>query len=108
MLQYTAIKKEEPNALHFFRIRKFNEQLFDDAVTDSRQLQITLHYPNKEHVSCSPMSGTDDDGATCEGQQQMRAREVLYASSLPLWVRAGGGRDSHTHDKGQTRERAYL
>jgi len=42
MRQYTAIKKEHPNALLFFRLGDFYELFFDDAVNAARELQITL------------------------------------------------------------------
>ena len=42
MRQYTAIKKEHPHALLFFRLGDFYELFFDDAVVASKELQITL------------------------------------------------------------------
>ncbi|HXZ80482.1 MAG TPA: DNA mismatch repair protein MutS [Terriglobales bacterium] len=48
MRQYTAIKKQHPNALLFFRLGDFYELFFDDAVVASRELQITLTSRNKE------------------------------------------------------------
>jgi DNA mismatch repair protein MutS len=57
MRQYTAIKKEHPNALLFFRLGDFYELFFDDAVTASRELQITLTSRNKEKGIAIPMCG---------------------------------------------------
>src|SRR5512142_1038434 len=57
MRQYAAIKKEHPNALLFFRLGDFYELFFDDAVTASRELQITLTSRNKEKGVAVPMCG---------------------------------------------------
>ena len=57
MRQYTAIKKEHPNALLFFRLGDFYELFFEDAVTASRELQITLTSRNKEKGIAIPMCG---------------------------------------------------
>ncbi len=199
MRQYTAIKKEHPNALLFFRLGDFYELFFDDAVTASRELQITLTSRNKEKGIAIPMcgvpyhaaenyiaklirkgfkvaiceqmedprlakklvrrevtrvvtpgtaadsslgseennflaaicsnkdlagfaaldlstgefratefSGPDAERRIFEELQQLRPREILYASSLPLFDRTGGDRASQIPDKGQTRERADL
>lgn len=57
MRQYTAIKKQHPNALLFFRLGDFYELFFDDAVTAARELQITLTSRNKEKDQAIPMCG---------------------------------------------------
>src|SRR5438132_99948 len=57
MRQYTAIKKEHPHALLFFRLGDFYELFFDDAVVASRELQITLTSRNKEKGIAVPMCG---------------------------------------------------
>src|ERR671925_404748 len=57
MRQYTAIKKEHPNALLFFRLGDFYELFFDDAVVAARELQITLTSRNKEKGVSVPMCG---------------------------------------------------
>src|SRR5512142_1123638 len=57
MRQYAAIKKEHPQALLFFRLGDFYELFFDDAVTASRELQITLTSRNKEKGVPVPMCG---------------------------------------------------
>lgn len=57
MRQYSAIKKQHPNALLFFRLGDFYELFFDDAVTASRELQITLTSRNKEKDIAVPMCG---------------------------------------------------
>src|SRR5579872_4349255 len=57
MRQYTAIKKDHPTALLFFRLGDFYELFFDDAVLASRELQITLTSRNKEKGIAVPMCG---------------------------------------------------
>ncbi len=57
MRQYTAIKKEHPNALLFFRLGDFYELFFEDAVVAARELQITLTSRNKEKGVAVPMCG---------------------------------------------------
>ena len=42
MRQWTAAKRENPDALLFFRMGDFYELFYDDAVTVSRELQLTL------------------------------------------------------------------
>ncbi|HSM86012.1 MAG TPA: hypothetical protein VLT16_07675, partial [Candidatus Limnocylindrales bacterium] len=57
MRQYTAIKKQHPNALLFFRLGDFYELFFEDAVVAARELQITLTSRNKEKDQAIPMCG---------------------------------------------------
>ncbi|HWX54336.1 MAG TPA: DNA mismatch repair protein MutS [Verrucomicrobiae bacterium] len=57
MRQYTAIKKQHPNALLFFRLGDFYELFFEDAVVAARELQITLTSRNKEKGQAIPMCG---------------------------------------------------
>src|SRR5579862_352353 len=57
MRQYTAIKKEHPHALLFFRLGDFYELFFEDAVVAARELQITLTSRNKEKGIAVPMCG---------------------------------------------------
>jgi DNA mismatch repair protein MutS len=57
MRQYHAVKLETPDALLLFRLGDFYELFFEDAVTASRELEITLTARNKEHGSPVPMCG---------------------------------------------------
>jgi len=57
MRQYSAIKKEHPSALLFFRLGDFYEMFFDDAVVAARELEITLTSRNKEKGAAIPMCG---------------------------------------------------
>ena len=57
MQQYNALKKQHPAALLLFRLGDFYELFYDDAVTASRLLQITLTSRNKEKGERIPMCG---------------------------------------------------
>jgi DNA mismatch repair protein MutS len=57
MRQYSAVKKEHPNALVFFRLGDFYELFFEDAVVAARELQITLTSRNREKGIAVPMCG---------------------------------------------------
>jgi DNA mismatch repair protein MutS len=57
MQQYHAVKKQHPSALLLFRLGDFYELFYDDAVTASRILQITLTARNKEKGQPVPMCG---------------------------------------------------
>src|SRR5437660_5178542 len=57
MRQYTAIKKQHPTALLFFRLGDFYELFFEDAIVAARELQITLTSRNKEKDVAIPMCG---------------------------------------------------
>jgi DNA mismatch repair protein MutS len=57
MRQYSAIKKEHPAALLFFRLGDFYEMFFEDAVLAAKELQITLTSRNKEKGVAIPMCG---------------------------------------------------
>ena len=63
MRQYTAIKKEHPSALLFFRLGDFYELFFEDAVVAARELQITLTSRNKEKGTAIPMCGVPSHSA---------------------------------------------
>ena len=57
MRQYHAVKQETPDALLLFRLGDFYEMFFDDAVTASRELDITLTARNKDRENAVPMCG---------------------------------------------------
>ncbi len=48
MRQWAAAKRENPNALLFFRMGDFYELFYDDAAVASRELQLTLTARDKE------------------------------------------------------------
>ena len=55
MRQWTAAKRENPDALLFFRMGDFYELFYDDAAVASRELQLTLTARDKERNM--PMCG---------------------------------------------------
>src|SRR5580704_4017584 len=55
MRQWTAAKKQNPDALLFFRMGDFYELFYDDAAVASRELQLTLTARDKE--KSQPMCG---------------------------------------------------
>jgi DNA mismatch repair protein MutS len=55
MRQWTTAKGENPDALLFFRMGDFYELFYDDAVTASRELQLTLTARDRERQV--PMCG---------------------------------------------------
>jgi DNA mismatch repair protein MutS len=57
MRQYHAVKQETPDALLLFRLGDFYELFFEDAVTASRELEITLTARNKDRENPVPMCG---------------------------------------------------
>ena len=57
MRQYLAAKEQVPHALLFFRLGDFYELFYEDAVTASRELEITLTSRSKEKGEGVPMCG---------------------------------------------------
>src|SRR3989475_13289073 len=57
MRQYHAVKQETPDALLLFRLGDFYELFFEDAVTASRELEITLTARNKDRDRPVPTWG---------------------------------------------------
>ncbi|MFP5204785.1 MAG: DNA mismatch repair protein MutS [Acidobacteriota bacterium] len=55
MRQWTAAKRENPDALLFFRMGDFYELFYDDATVASRELQLTLTARDRERLV--PMCG---------------------------------------------------
>ncbi len=55
MRQWTAAKRENPDALLFFRMGDFYELFYDDAVIVSREMQLTLTARDRERNQ--PMCG---------------------------------------------------
>ncbi len=58
MRQYHEIKRRHPGKLVFFRLGDFYEMFYEDAVTASRELEITLTARNKDKSGAPiPMCG---------------------------------------------------
>ena len=96
MRQYSAIKKEHPNALLFFRLGDFYELFFDDAVLAARELQITLTSRNKE-------KGVDHPDV----RRALPRRRGLYREADPARVQGrglrAGGRSAPGKETGAAR-----
>jgi DNA mismatch repair protein MutS len=64
MQQYLEIKQQHPDAILFYRLGDFYEMFFDDAVTASRVLGITLTSRNhKDDVNKIPLCGVPHHAA---------------------------------------------
>ena len=61
--QYHELKQQNPGTLLFFRLGDFYELFYDDAVTGSRELQITLTARHKERGDAVPMCGVPHHSA---------------------------------------------
>ncbi|MGI6690024.1 MAG: DNA mismatch repair protein MutS [Christensenellales bacterium] len=57
MRQYVTIKEQHPDAILFFRLGDFYEMFFDDAVTASRELELTLTGKDCGLPERAPMCG---------------------------------------------------
>lgn len=57
MQQYNAVKSRYPHALLLFRLGDFYELFYEDAISASRELQITLTSRNREKGQPIPMCG---------------------------------------------------
>src|SRR6202045_881032 len=109
MRQYSAIKKEHPNALLFFRLGDFYELFFDDAVLAARELKITLTSRNKEKGIAVPMCGVPYHAAEgyiaklirkgfkvaiCEQMEDPRLAKKLVRREVTRVVTPGTAADS--------------
>jgi DNA mismatch repair protein MutS len=61
--QYYELKRQHPGTLLFFRLGDFYELFFEDAITGSRELQITLTARHKERGDAVPMCGVPHHSA---------------------------------------------
>lgn len=57
MKQYLSVKDENPDAILFFRLGDFYEMFFEDALTASRELEITLTRRDAGLEEKAPMCG---------------------------------------------------
>ena len=57
MQQYFEIKKQHPNEIVFYRVGDFYEMFYDDALTASRELELTLTGKNCGKEERAPMCG---------------------------------------------------
>ena len=57
MQQYMAIKEQYKDCILFYRLGDFYEMFYDDALTASRELEITLTGKNCGQEERAPMCG---------------------------------------------------
>lgn len=57
MQQYLETKKQYPDCILFYRLGDFYEMFFDDALTASKELEITLTGKNCGLEERAPMCG---------------------------------------------------
>ena len=57
MLQYLEIKKQYKDFILFYRLGDFYEMFFDDAITASRELELTLTGRDCGEPERAPMCG---------------------------------------------------
>jgi DNA mismatch repair protein MutS len=103
MEQFWRAKKEQPDALLFFRMGDFYEMFHDDAVVASRELGLTLTSRSKDENAC-PMAGVPvravegylmrlvDKGfkvAICEQLQDPRDAKGIVDRAIVRVVTAG-------------------
>src|SRR3954470_925962 len=110
MRQYSAIKKEHPAALLFFRLGDFYEMFFEDAVVAAKELEITLTSRNKEKGMAIPMCGVPYHSAEgyiarliqkgyrvaiCDQMEAATAGKKLVKREITRIVTPGTATDSH-------------
>lgn len=57
MMHYIKLKEENPDSILFYRLGDFYEMFYDDALTASRELEITLTGKNCGQEERAPMCG---------------------------------------------------
>ena len=61
--RYLKVKENNRDALLFFRIGDFYELLFDDAITASKELDLTLTHRDYGEAERAPMCGVPHHSA---------------------------------------------
>jgi DNA mismatch repair protein MutS len=79
--QYLEIKKLYPGTLLFFRLGDFYELFSDDAVTGSRELEITLTARQKDSANPIPMCGVPHHAASSYIAKLVRGRVTALRSA---------------------------
>ena len=70
MQQYMAIKEQYKDCILFYRLGDFYEMFYDDALTASRELEITLTGKNCGQEERAPMCG--EAGRRCRRRRSSR------------------------------------
>jgi DNA mismatch repair protein MutS len=120
MQQYNAVKTRYPHALLLFRLGDFYELFYEDAISASRELQITLTSRNREKGQPIPMCGVPyhaADGyiarliragykvAICEQMEQPGPGKKLVRREVSRVITPGTATDVAVLD---ARENNYL
>jgi DNA mismatch repair protein MutS len=120
MQQYNAVKARYPHALLLFRLGDFYELFYEDAISASRELQITLTSRNREKGQPIPMCGVPyhaADGyiarliragykvAICEQMEQPGPGKKLVRREVSRVITPGTATDVAVLD---ARENNYL
>jgi DNA mismatch repair protein MutS len=120
MQQYNAVKARYPHALLLFRLGDFYELFYEDAISASRELQITLTSRNREKGQPIPMCGVPyhaADGyiarliragykvAICEQMEQPGPGKKLVRREVARVITPGTATDVAVLD---ARENNYL
>jgi DNA mismatch repair protein MutS len=120
MRQYHNARKRHPDALLLFRLGDFYELFYDDAVTASRILQITLTSRNKEKGQAIPMCGVPYHAAEgyiarllragkrvaiCEQMEEAGPGKKLVQREVVRVLSPGTAMDSHSLS---ARENSFL
>ena len=110
MRQYHTAKQQVPGALLLFRLGDFYELFYEDAITASRELEITLTARNKERGEPVPMCGVPyhaADGyitrliqrgyrvAICEQMEEAGPGKKLVRREITRIVTPGTATDSN-------------
>lgn len=116
MQQYLETKKENPDCILFYRLGDFYEMFFEDAITTSRELNITLTGKNCGLEERAPMCGVPYhalDGylskmvakgyqvAICEQVEDPKQAKGLVRREVTRIVSAGTNLNIHTLDETQ-------
>ena len=82
MRQWTAAKRQNPDALLFFRMGDFYELFYDDAAVASRELQLTLTARDKERHRADVRRAVSRRGAVPDAAA---AQGLSHRASATRW-----------------------
>ena len=114
--QYSEIKKQYPGTLLFFRLGDFYELFYEDAVTASKEMEITLTARHKDSPQPVPMCGVPHHSAAnyiarlvkkgfrvavCEQTETPNANTKLVRREVVRIITPGTAVDSQLVESGQ-------
>ena len=83
MQQYLEIKRQHPNEILFYRVGDFYEMFFDDALTASRELELTLTGKACGLPDRAPMCGVPFHSCAAAGKPASALRIFPPAKPMP-------------------------